>query len=125
MREGRNVTEFGSCLLLDRFFSVLVAKGAILIKLVDANVSVNTSGDELVLVELDQALDIMRLASVQRQEDPLLLVLLNRQNSGIYTSSEYDSSCFVSFDAGDIGLQHVESLDESAVGGVPNCKISM
>ena len=71
------MTEFGSCLLLDRFFSVLVAKGAILIKLVDANVSVNTSGDELVLVELDQALDIMRLASVERQEDPLLLVLLN------------------------------------------------
>ena len=64
MREGRNVTEFSSCLLLDRFFSVLVAKGAILIKLVDANVSVHTSGNELVLVELDQALDIMRLASV-------------------------------------------------------------
>jgi len=65
------MSELGCILLLLRIFTVLFAERAVLIQLVNADICVNTGGDQLRGVQQNQTLDIIRLTAEQGQEDPL------------------------------------------------------
>ena len=120
------MSKLWSELLMLGLFAKLIIESAVN-KVVHTNVSCNTCGQQLLVVQENQALDIMRLSSVNGGKQPLLGVFfkLDHNHTGVGAGGVKARVLLVHFQGVDITLQILELLLESAEFSIPDCDVSL